>query len=68
MGAYKLLDISYHRANLSTPNQRDGIYRERILGGTKLILFSQLDQLLITPKRGPEYLYEKKLLPQFRQI
>ena len=48
--------------------QRDGIYRERILGGTKLILFSQLDQLLITPKRGPEYLFEKKLLPQFGQI
>ena len=39
--------------------QRDGIYRERILGGTKLILFSQLDQLLITPKRGPEYLNKK---------
>ena len=48
--------------------QRDGIYRESILGGTKLILFSQLDQLLITPKRGPEYLFEKKLLPQFGQI
>ena len=47
--------------------QRDGIYRERILDGTMLILFSQLDQLLITPKRGPEYLYEKKLLPQFWQ-
>ena len=43
-------------------------YRGRILGGTKLILFSQLDQLLITPKRGPEYLFEKKLLPQYGQI